>query len=68
MSDYSTQKPTESGWYDVIWEPGGVPMRVWITVGEHGLTWGWTEYDDPESVDLDVEDPGLIQYRRADAC
>ena len=66
MIDFTTEKPTESGWYDVIWQPGEEPVCVWVFVSEWGLLWGWDEHDDPEAIELDIRDPDLIQFRKVE--
>lgn len=47
---YSSDKPTENGWYHVIFEPSDMPRLVYLRVGEYGLTWGYDMEDDPELI------------------
>lgn len=68
--------PTETGWYDVRWEPGDDWIRVWLNrvhdephddPVEHDVerwVWGKGPTDDPESVCLDIRDPLLIEWKR----
>ena len=56
--------PTSDGWYDVIFEPGDHISRVYITVCDGCIAWGWDESDDPQCVGVDVLEPEKIQYRK----
>lgn len=66
FASFSTDRPTTSGWYEVIWEPGDAPQKVYLSVTEDGICWGHNETDDPEAIELDVAYPELIQFRPAE--
>lgn len=49
---HSPDIPIAPGWYYVVFETDGFPIRVYLRPGEPGrITWGWDEEDDPELID-----------------
>lgn len=68
LSAFTTTRPRRSGYYLVMWEPMTIPIRAWITFtpasgGEDEYwSWGWSKFDDPESIELDISDPSKIQF------
>lgn len=62
---YTLEKPTEDGWYFVIFEPGDYPKRIYLHVTEYGISWGWDEEDDPEMIESSVSDLDLVLYKKA---
>lgn len=72
--EFSTNRPKESGYYYVIWEEGDDPYQslVYIWYYPKGTlskddesdywTWGLTENDDPESIELDILEPEKIKF------
>jgi hypothetical protein len=69
---FTTEWPEESGWYEVIFNPGDKPMRVYLHVStaiseitrRPIISWGWDESDDPESIAVPALDYDLIQFRK----
>lgn len=67
-ASFTTLRPQASGWYEVIWEPGDTPVKVYLHVSleDDYICWGWDESDDPEAIELDIAQPELIQFRKLD--
>lgn len=57
---YTTDQPTVSGWYHVIFEPHDMPRRVYLHCSEHGISWGSDKEDDSEMVSGDN-----VRYKKA---
>lgn len=64
--DFTSELPAEEGWYDVIFNPGEQPSRVYVHPGGGHPTWRYYPEDDPESVAVPADDVSLIRYRRAE--
>lgn len=61
---YSSDSPTEKGWYHVIFEPGEMPKLVYLRVGTWGMTWGYDMEDDPELINK--KDARQMLFKKAD--
>lgn len=72
---FADAAPPRDGWYDVIWEPGDEPQRVWLMriddepqdppsqhEYDHWL-FGLHEFDDPEAISLDIVEPQKIRWK-----
>ena len=62
---YTFDKPTEDGWYFVIFEPNDMPSRVYLHVSEYGIAWGYNKEDDPEMIESATIFPDLVLYKKA---
>jgi hypothetical protein len=72
--EFTTNRPKVNGFYYIIWEEGDTPVLVWINYFPKGTlfkdeeddrdywTWGWSENDDPESLEADVLAPEKIMF------
>lgn len=63
---FTYDRPKKSGYYYIIWENGEEPILVWINYiiidNEEFWTWGFSENDDPEDIELDIIEPKKIQF------
>jgi hypothetical protein len=57
------REPPGAGIYEIIWEPGYTPVLVKLNP-EFGWTWAELPDGDPEAIELDIEEPGEIRWRK----
>lgn len=64
---YTSDVPTEPGWYYVIWElrrfPSLIYIRPTVIDGNKRITWGWDIEDDPELID--AEEVSAMMFKRS---
>lgn len=64
--NFTTEKPTESGYYFVIWNKNEEKLLLWIdytiTNGEKRWFWRYTQTDEPRDITFDVHNTEHPQF------
>jgi hypothetical protein len=62
---FTTERPTESGWCEVVFNPRDKPKKVYLHVAPDGIRWGRSEdLDDSLPLEAHVYEPEKIKFRK----